>query len=196
MEILLSVLVGVGLSAACGFRIFVPPLVMSIAALSGHLTLVPGFEWIGTYPALLAFAVATILEIAGYYIPWVDHLLDLMASPAAVVAGIMVMASTVTGMSPLLRWSLAIIAGGGIAGTIQAITGLTRMASTATTAGFGNPVVATVEAGGSIALSVMAIAIPIIATVTVVVILVIVCWLGRFRKFGAKKGGQGFSGCG
>jgi len=196
MEILLSVLVGVGLSAACGFRIFVPPLVMSIAALSGHLTLVPGFEWIGTYPALLAFAVATILEIAGYYIPWVDHLLDLIASPAAVVAGIMVMASTVTGMSPLLRWSLAIIAGGGIAGTVQAITGLTRMASTATTAGLGNPVVATVEAGGSIALSVMAIAIPIIATVTVVVILVIVCWLGRFRNFGAKKGGQGFSGCG
>jgi hypothetical protein len=196
MEILLSVLVGVGLSAACGFRIFVPPLVMSIAALSGHLTLVPGFEWIGTYPALLAFAVATILEIAGYYIPWVDHLLDLIASPAAVVAGIMVMASTVTGMSPLLRWALAIIAGGGIAGTIQAITGLTRLASAATTAGLGNPIVATVEAGGSIALSVMAIATPIIATVALAVILVIVCWPGRFRNFGAKKDGQGFSGCG
>jgi hypothetical protein len=193
-EILLSLLVGVGLSAACGFRVFVPLLVMSIAALSGHLTLAPGFDWIGTYPALLAFAVATMLEIAGYYIPWIDHLLDLIASPAAVVAGIMVMASTLTGMSPLLRWSLAIIAGGGIAGTVQAITGLTRMTSTATTAGLGNPVVATAEAGGSIALSVMAIAIPIVATAALALVLVIVCWPGRFRNQRAKKGGQGLSG--
>jgi hypothetical protein len=192
-EILLSVLVGVGLSAACGFRIFVPPLVMSLAALSGHLTLVPGFEWIGTYPALLAFAMATVLEIAGFYIPWVDHLLDLIASPAAVVAGIMVMASTVTGMSPFFRWTLAIIAGGGIAGTVQAVTGLARMASTATTAGIGNPVVATVEAGSSIALSVMAIVIPLVGIVALALILVIVCWHGRFRRFGAKRGDQGLS---
>ena len=74
LDTVLSVLVGVGLSAACGFRVFVPLLVMSIASLSGHLTLSPGFQWIATYPALIAFALATILEIAGYYIPWVDHI--------------------------------------------------------------------------------------------------------------------------
>ena len=115
METLLSVLVGIGLSAACGFRIFVPPLVISIAALSGHLHLASGFEWMGTYPAMTAFGVACALEIAAYYVPWLDHMLDILATPTAVVAGTIVTASLVTDMSPMLRWTLAIIAGGGAA---------------------------------------------------------------------------------
>lgn len=171
METLSSILVGIGLSAACGFRVFVPLLVMSIASLSGHLTLSDGFAWIGTYPALVAFAVATLAEIAGYYIPWVDHLLDIIASPAAVVAGIIVMASSVVGVSPFLRWSLAILAGGGIAGTFQAITGLTRASSTATTAGLGNPIVATVEAAGATAFSILSIAVPVIGLAAVLLLL-------------------------
>jgi len=182
---LLSVLVGIGLSAACGFRVFVPLLVMSLASLSGNLSFSSGFEWIGSYPAAVAFAVATVLEIGGYYIPWVDHFLDLIASPAAVIAGIVAVASTVTGMSPFLRWSLAIIAGGGIAGTVQALTGLSRIASTATTAGLGNPIVATAEAGGAIVVSVLAILIPVGAVIVVVAIVVgIIFWPGRalFRK--------------
>src|SRR5947199_7997150 len=139
METLLSICVGIGLSAACGFRVFVPLLVMSIAALSGHLTLAHGFEWIGSYPALVAFAVATCLEIAGYYIPWVDHLLDTIASPAAVVAGTIITASMVTNTSPFLKWTLAIIAGGGVAGLVQGTTVLARGVSTTTTGGLGNP---------------------------------------------------------
>jgi hypothetical protein len=181
-ETLLSVFVGVGLSAACGFRIFVPPLVMSIASLSGHLTLTSGFEWIGTWPALIAFALATVLEIVGYYIPWVDHLLDTVATPAAAIAGIVVVASTATGMSSFLRWSLAIIAGGGLAGTFQAMSSLARVTSTATTAGLGNPVVATLEAGGSAVLSVLAVIIPVLATIAVVAIIILAWWLGRIYK--------------
>ncbi len=187
-ETLLSVLLGVGLSAACGFRVFVPLLIMSLASLSGHLTLAPGFEWIGTYPAMLAFAVATVLEIAGYYIPWVDHLLDLIAGPTAVVAGIITMASTVTGMSPWLRWSLAIIAGGGVAGTVQAATSLTRLASTAATAGLGNPVVATTEAVGSVTLSLLAIAIPVLATIALATILLLFLGPGKTWLMRAGKG--------
>src|SRR5437764_9696014 len=122
METLLSICVGIGLSAACGFRVFVPLVIMSVAALTGHLTLARGFEWIGSYPALVAFAVATCLEIAGYYIPWVDHLLDTVATPAAIIAGTLVSASLVADVSPLLRWALAIIAGGGAAGMVQATT--------------------------------------------------------------------------
>src|SRR6266478_8524849 len=132
METLLSICVGIGLSAACGFRVFVPLLVMSIAALCGHLTLAHGFEWIGTYPAVVAFAVATCLEIAGYYIPWVDHLLDTIATPAALVAGTLVTASAVTDISPFLKWTLAVIAGGGSAGLVQGATVIMRGASTVT----------------------------------------------------------------
>jgi hypothetical protein len=148
--------------------VFVPMLFMSIAALSGHLTLGAGFQWIGSYPALLTFAVATGLEIGGYYIPWVDHLLDTMATPAAIVAGTVVTAAMVTNMSPMLKWTLAIIAGGGIAGAVQGTTVLARAASTATTAGFGNPILATVELGGSVALTLMAFLLPWLAVLIVV----------------------------
>src|SRR5438876_9605685 len=139
MDTALSICVGIGLSAACGFRVFVPLLIMSIASLSGHLTLASQFQWIGTYPALIAFGVATALEIGGYYIPWLDHLLDTMATPAAIVAGTVVTAAIVTNTSPMLKWTLAIIAGGGAAGLVQGTTVLARGVSTATTGGLGNP---------------------------------------------------------
>ena len=107
-DLILSFCIGIGLSAACGFRVFVPLLIMSLAAHSGYLTLAPGFQWIGSPVALAAFSVATILEITGYYIPWLDHLLVALATPAAVVAGTIITASIVTDMSPFLRWTLAL----------------------------------------------------------------------------------------
>ena len=168
MDTLTSIFLGIGLSAACGFRIFVPLLFMSIAALSGNLTLGAGFQWIGTYPALITFAVATGLEIGGYYIPWLDHLLDTIATPAAIVAGTVITAAMVTNMNPMLKWTLAIIAGGGAAGFVQGSTVLARTASTATTAGFGNPILATVELGSAMALSLMALLLPWIAAAIVV----------------------------
>jgi len=121
MEWVLGAVVGIGLAAACGFRVFVPPLVLSVAALSGHLHLAHGFEWMGTWPALTAFAVATVLEIVAYYFPWVDNLLDTAATPIAVVAGIVMMASCVSDVSPFLRWTLAVIAGGGAAGLVGCV---------------------------------------------------------------------------
>lgn len=174
---------GIGLSAASGFRIFVPFLIISIASISGNLTLADSFAWIGTLPALITFSVATVLEIAGYYIPWVDNILDTIASPAAIVAGIILMASVILGMSPLLKWTLAIIAGGGIAATIQTLTGVTRVTSTATTAGLGNPVLSSVELGSSVFLAVIAVFIPVIAAIVVILLLVwaIKILIKRFR---------------
>ncbi len=184
METLLSLCVGIGLSAACGFRIFVPLLVMSIASLSGHLSLSHGFEWIGTYPALIAFSVATCAEVAGYYVPWVDHLLDTMATPAAIVAGTIVSASAVSDMSPFLKWTLAVIAGGGAAGLVQGATVLTRGASTATTGGLANPLVATLELGGATVTSILAVLVPVLCLVLVAALL---CYVGLklFRRLRA-----------
>lgn len=176
METLLSILVGVGLSAACGFRVFIPPLVISIAALSGHLTLAPGFAWMGTNPALIAFAVATVLEIAAYYIPWLDNLLDTISTPAAIVAGTVVSAAMITGMSPFLKWTLAVIAGGGAAGLVQGSTVLARGLSTAGTGGLANPIIATVELGGSILTSILSIVIPVLALLLLVVLAVVIGW--------------------
>src|SRR5258706_7253058 len=126
MEPFLSFLVGIGLSAACGFRVFVPLLVVSIASHTGHLHLSSGFEWMGSTAALIAFATATALEIAGYYVPWVDNLLDTVASPAAVIAGTLITASMVADMSPFLKWTLAVNARGGSAGLRHGTTRVTR----------------------------------------------------------------------
>ena len=182
METITSILLGIGLSAATGFRIFVPFLVASIASLTGYLPLSPSFEWIGTYPALIAFSVATILEIAAYYIPWFDNLLDSIATPAAFIAGAILMVAVLSGLPPLVKWALAIIAGSGAAGIVQTGTTMTRAASTTTTGGIANPVVSTVEAGSSFGLSILAIFIPVFAGLITIVLLL---WLSSivFKKF-------------
>jgi len=173
METLLSICVGIGLSAACGFRVFVPLLAMSIDEAYGHLTLACGFDWVGSYPALVAFSVATVVEITGYYIPWVDNLLDAIATPAAVIAGTLVTASIVTGASPFLKWSLAIIAGGGAAGVVQGTTVVARGASSASTGGLANPLIATIELAGSIFTSLLAILAPLLAVFVIALFLLI-----------------------
>jgi hypothetical protein len=172
LETLLSLLLGISLSAACGFRIFVPFLVMSIAALSGHLTLDSGFAWIGSPAALLMFAIATVLEVGGYYIPWLDEILDVIATPTAVVAGTLTTASTITEMSPMLQWTLAIVAGGGAASIIQGLTDITRLTSSLSTGGVANPLLATMELITSTLLSIMAIALPLFTGVIVIGVLV------------------------
>lgn len=182
METITSILLGIGLSAATGFRIFVPFLVASIASLTGYLSLSPSFEWIGTYPALIAFSVATVLEIAAYYIPWFDNLLDTIATPASFIAGTILMVAVVSGLPPLVKWSLAIIAGSGAAGIVQTGTTVTRAASTATTGGIANPVVSTVEAGSAFGLSIIAVLIPVLAGLIAIILLI---WLSGklFKKF-------------
>ena len=162
METLIGIVVGIGLSAGCGFRVFVPLLVMNLASLSGHLHLASGFAWIGSSYATVVFGTATIVEVLGYYIPWLDHVLDIVATPAAIIAGTITTASMVTDMSPLLRWTLALIAGGGIAGLVQGTTVALRATSSASTVGIGNPLVSTLELVGAIIIALLAILVPIL----------------------------------
>ncbi|MGB3512263.1 MAG: DUF4126 domain-containing protein [Microcoleaceae cyanobacterium] len=171
METLLGICLGVGLSAACGFRIFVPPLVMSIAAQSGHLELSQDFTWMGTPGATVAFGVGAFLEVAAYYIPWVDELLDIVATPTAVIAGSIITGSFVSDLSPMLQWTIGVILGGGAAGTVQGLTDVTRLASTSLTGGFANPGVSTMELLSSTVLSILAISVPVLAALVVILVI-------------------------
>ena len=171
VDIALSIALGIGLAAATGFRVFLPMLITSAAAYSGHLPLGENFAWLGTAPALAMLGVAAVVEILAYYIPGVDNLLDTLATPAAFVAGTIVSAAVMADVSPMLKWTTAIIAGGGIAGVTQGVTALLRAKSTMFTAGVGNPVIATAELGGSLLVSLLALAAPIIAVVVVAVFL-------------------------
>ena len=161
-EFIISVIVGVGLSAACGFRIFIPPLVMCIAAKAGHVSFGADFVWMETNVALVAFSIAAILEIGAYYIPWLDNALDTIAAPAAVVAGTMTTAAMLGDISPWMKWSLAAIAGGGAAGAVQVTTTVARGASSVLTGGLGNWVVSTGEGIGAVVIAILAIVVPIL----------------------------------
>ncbi len=187
MDTILSITLEIGLSAACGFRVFVPLLIISAANYTGHMSLSPGFEWIGTLPALIAFSTATILEILAYYIPWLDQLLDTIATPAAVVAGVIASASVFTEVSQLFRWTLALIGGGGIAGLVQGATAITRLKSTALTGGLGNPIVSTAELFGSVITSILALLAPIICVIAILGALALVFIPARRVLFGKRK---------
>lgn len=160
MEIIVALCLGITLSAACGFRVFVPPLALSLAAMYGF-PLSSGFEWLGTTEAAIALGVATILEISAYYIPIVDNLLDTVQVPIAVGIGTVMTAATLGHTDPVLQWTLAAIAGGGTAGIMGTLASLTRLASTGITGGLGNFLVATIEALGSISLSILGLTFPL-----------------------------------
>ena len=171
METVLGLIVGIGLSATCGFRIFVPLLGMSIAQQAGYLHLSSGFEWVGSDIAFYTFGIALVFEILAYYIPWVDMILDTIATPLAIVAGIIVTASMLGELTPYMQWTLATVAGGGTAATTQAGSVALRGASTALTGGVGNPIVSTVELILSIVSTILAILLPVVALLLIAVAL-------------------------
>ena len=178
-DIVVSVALGVGLAAAVGFRVFLPLLVMGGAAYTGHLTLSDGLQWLATPTALAMLTVAAIAEILAYYVPGVDNLLDAIATPTALVAGTIAAAAVMTDLPPIVKWTTAVIAGGGAAGVTQSVTSLLRAKSTVFTGGLGNAAVSTSEAGGALLVSLLALLAPLAALALVVVF----CWMGiRFMR--------------
>ncbi len=180
-EIIIAVAIGIGLSASCGFRVFVPMLVASIAAKTGILPVQEGFQWLATWPAMFCFATATVLEILAYYIPFVDNLLDTITTPLAIGAGTLLLTSVLPIDSDMLKWSTGLIVGGGAAATIQGGSVLTRLASSKLTAGVGNPVVATGEHVAAIGTSILSLIIPIVLAI---IILALITFL--ILKFGKR----------
>jgi hypothetical protein len=183
MDTALSIALGIGLAAACGFRVFVPLLGASAAALWDMVPVTEGMAWLDTWPAFYCLLAATIVEIAAYYIPWVDNALDSVASPAAVIAGTLLAGAVMTDLPPMYRWSLALIAGGGAAGMVQSTTTVARGASTLATAGLGNFVVSTGELVMAMVMTVVSIIAPLAAIVLLIVMtLVMFRWLARRRQ--------------
>ncbi len=151
VQILLSLSLGLGLAAACGFRVFIPPLMMGVGSRLDLYKLEGSFVWVDDTWAIAIFAVATLLEIGGYFIPWIDNLLDTVATPAAILGGIFVTSASLEGeLDPSAQWTLSVIAGGSVSGVIQLGTVATRAISTGTTGGLANPIISLLEAVASI----------------------------------------------
>jgi Domain of unknown function (DUF4126) len=182
-----SIVLGVGLAAATGFRVFLPMLIIGGAAYTGHLPLSENFMWLGTTSALTMLGVATLAEILAYYIPVVDNLLDTLATPAALVAGTVASAAVMTDVPPMVKWTAAIIAGGGVAGVTQGITAVLRTNSTILTGGLGNAVIATAELLGALLLSILALTKPFVALAAVIVFLWLAIRLARHLFRGPER---------
>ncbi|WP_040006382.1 DUF4126 domain-containing protein [Fibrisoma limi] len=174
IEWIISACLGVGLAACCGFRVFVPLLVASVATKLGIIGTMEGLEWISSWTALAVLSVATVFELGAYYIPWLDNLLDTLATPASIIAGTLLGTSFLQIDSPILDWGLGLMLGGGSAGLVQAGTSLLRLGSTATTGGIGNPVVATGENIASFGLSILTVLLPLFAFVIIVLVLLFI----------------------
>ncbi|MGI8853908.1 MAG: DUF4126 domain-containing protein [Methyloceanibacter sp.] len=168
LDLAVSIALGIGLAAATGLRVFLPLLIVSGASYAGYLPVGENFAWLATPGAMTLLGVAAIVEILAYYIPGVDNLLDTIATPAAFVAGTVVAAAVITDLPPMVKWATAIIAGGGIAGATHGMTALLRAKSTVFTGTLGNPVIATAESGGSLIVSLLALAAPLAAILLIV----------------------------
>ncbi|WOE43299.1 DUF4126 domain-containing protein [Acinetobacter chinensis] len=190
METILGLCIGIGLSAACGFRVFVPLLVMSVASLIGWFEPMKGFEWLAMPSVCIGLAVATVCEIGAYYIPWVDNALDTVATPAAMMAGTLTTMAASTGeMSQFASWAAAIIVGGGTAGAVQLSTVAVRGVSTATTGGIANPVVSTGEWISALIVSLLSFVVPVLVVVVGIILMVIVIrWVRKKRQENSIQG--------
>lgn len=178
-QLVVGICVGSSLSAACGFRVFLPLLAVSIAAHVFGFKVNADFEWIGSWVSIVALATATIVEVAAYYLPCVDNLLDVFNVPLAFVAGAVVMGGVLPDVHPYLKWSIAGLLGGSVAGLTQLATTIARGASTATTAGVGNNVVSSSDNVCATVFSIGAILIPLLA---IVIVMIFLCVLGSRAK--------------
>jgi hypothetical protein len=179
---------GLGLSAACGFRIFIPPFAMSLAAMGGVLELAPNWQWLGSPAAVLTLGVAAILEVLAYFIPWVSNGLDSVELMAAPIAGMMVTASSLSmagDMNPIMLWATAAIFGGGTAEVVEGATALTRLATASATGGLANPVLGLIELLSSSVLSLLAILVPMLAVLIAVGLLVYAVY--RIRRYRQRR---------
>jgi Domain of unknown function (DUF4126) len=184
LDTLIELMLAISLSSAAGFRVFIPLLVLSAAAVLGHVDLPANFDWIETPQALGLFGIAAVLEVLGYAIPWFDHALDVVATPSAILAGTVMTASLAPEMDPLVKWTLALVAGGGTAGLTKTLMNLLRGTSTATTGGLANPLVSALELVIALTISALAVSLPIAAGIAVVGGLGFAIYrLWRFIKF-------------
>ncbi len=181
-EWIIGILAGTGLAAASGFRVFLPMFVLSLAARMHWIELNDHLSWLGSGTASVILGVAMVVEILAYLIPWVDHMLDVIAIPLAGIAGTLAVAALLKDTDPALTWTLALIAGGGTATAVQAGTTATRATSTATTGGLANPLVSSTESFMSLVVSLLAVVAPVIGFLLVLLLFYLIYRLFRRKK--------------
>jgi len=188
VTIIMATLMGISLAAASGFRVFLPPFLLSLAARFNVVWFLDidligtQFEFFTSTLSIVVLGIATVAEFAAFYAPWIDNALDTIATPASIMAGVAMTAIVLEGNDPIIQWAIAIVAGGGVAATIQSATVATRGLSSTFTFGLGNSAVATGENVASVALTLIAILIPFLSALFVLLIVTLLLRMKRKKK--------------
>ncbi|MBB4635528.1 DUF4126 domain-containing protein [Longimicrobium terrae] len=192
MDALSAAAFGIVLAACAGLRAFLPVFSASLAAWTLHVPLPQNLEWLARPETVLAFGIATLIEILGDKVPLVDHALDsiqLFTKP-----GLAVLAATpfLYQLSPQYAIGIGIVLGAPLALGVHSAKATARVGSTAATGGIGNPILSVVEdvaAIGSIALAFLA---PVVALVLLAVMLfLLVRFAIRIRKRTRRQAASG-----
>jgi hypothetical protein len=181
---ILPALLGIGLAASAGLRTFLPLLLVGLAARFGWFGFEPNgaMAWLGSWPALLALSIATAAEFIGDKIPMVDHALSAVGTVSRPAAGALAAASAFHLADPGTAALAGLIVGAPTAFAFHTAQTGTRVASTATTAGFGNPIVSLVEDVLAVVTVLIAFLAPILIPIVAAVALYVVWRMVRAVK--------------
>ena len=182
LAVLAQIAMGVSLAACAGLRAFLPLLVVGAAGRLEWIPLTDSFAWMTSWPALLVFGLAVLIELLGDKFPLVDHFLDAVQSFVKPVAGVVAVAAVVTDLTPLQTTVLALVLGGSVAGMVHLSKAQLRVVSTVSTAGLGNPVLPLAEDGAALAGSVVSIFAPLLALALLVLLIVAAYSVVRRRR--------------
>jgi uncharacterized protein DUF4126 len=162
-ELVPSVALGIGLAACAGLRAWLPLLLAGALARAGFIELGASFRFISSNRALVLFAVATLVEMAGDKVPAVDHALDALSTVLRPAVGALLAASVMWQISdPLTAIALGVAVGAPSALVPHAAKSLLRAGSTALTGGLANPVLSLLEDVAAVALFVLAVVVPVL----------------------------------
>jgi hypothetical protein len=187
-SLVVQVAMGLSLASCAGLRAFLPLFVVGVAGRLDLLPLLRSFEWLESWPALTVFGVAVVAELLGDKFPVVDNFLDAVQLFVKPVAGVILMTAVQTELSPLAAAVLGLIAGSSAAGAVHITKAKLRLASTATTAGVGNPLLSLLEDAGALLGTISALVVPVVM-VLLLVVAAILAWMAirRWRKPAAQS---------
>ncbi|MBK7446799.1 MAG: DUF4126 domain-containing protein [Ignavibacteria bacterium] len=161
MDLYLKILIGLGLSAASGFRLFVPFAILSIFSISGIYNITSTPFIFSSDLFLIIFIILSVSEVLLFYNPWIDNMLDLISTPASIFSGIILTYFVLYDTEIYLRLLISVILGGLVSLNVQLLTVKARSSTSIFSKGNGNQIVSTIENISSIFISILVLKFPL-----------------------------------
>lgn len=173
------------LSAIAGLRASLTVLALSLAVHFHALAAPAALGWLASDVTLAVAAVFTLADLLADKIPWVDHLLHLVHTGLAPVAGGVAVAAvdpSAGGTVPLLM-----LLGAGNALGVHGLKSATRAGSSAVSLGMLNPVVSVIEDVFALVLLVASFVAPVLTAIAVLLATVALVVVARRIAAGLRR---------